>query len=64
MIALKFDIGNTHTHIGLANSTRVCGHIDIPTKGWGIGCRPANGGEIPAPPDADGRGLFAVSCLR
>src|ERR1700733_6878772 len=36
MIAL-FDIGNTHTHIGLANSTRVCGHLDLPTKGWGTG---------------------------
>jgi type III pantothenate kinase len=34
MIAL-FDIGNTHTHLGLANSTRVCRQIDLPTKGWG-----------------------------
>ena len=36
MIAL-IDIGNTHTHIGLANATRVGRHIDIPTKGWGTG---------------------------
>jgi len=36
MIAL-FDIGNTHTHIGLANSFRVSRHIDIPTKGWHTG---------------------------
>jgi type III pantothenate kinase len=36
MIAL-FDIGNTHTHIGLANSRRVCAQIDLPTKGWGTG---------------------------
>jgi type III pantothenate kinase len=36
MIAL-FDIGNTHTHIGLANSARVSRHIDMPTKGWGTG---------------------------
>jgi type III pantothenate kinase len=36
MIAL-FDIGNTHTHIGLANDTRVGRHLDIPTKGWGTG---------------------------
>jgi type III pantothenate kinase len=33
MIAL-FDIGNTHTHIGLANSTRVLRHTDIPTRDW------------------------------
>src|ERR1022692_1016668 len=36
MIAL-FDIGNTHTHIGLANSNRVSRHIDMPTSGWGTG---------------------------
>ena len=36
MIAL-FDIGNTHTHIGLATSTRVCRQIDLPTRGWGTG---------------------------
>ena len=35
MIAL-FDIGNTHTHIGLANAGRVTRHIDLPTKGWGM----------------------------
>jgi type III pantothenate kinase len=33
MIAL-FDIGNTHTHVGLANPTRVGRHFDIPTKLW------------------------------
>ncbi len=33
MIAL-FDIGNTHTHIGLANSTRVLRHTDVPTRDW------------------------------
>ncbi len=36
MIAL-FDIGNTHTHIGLANLERVTRHIDAPTKGWATG---------------------------
>jgi type III pantothenate kinase len=36
MIAL-FDIGNTHTHLGLANSKRVGRHIDMPTAGWGKG---------------------------
>jgi type III pantothenate kinase len=33
MIAL-FDIGNTHTHIGLANASRVVKHTDIPTGDW------------------------------
>ncbi len=36
MIAL-FDIGNTHTHLGLANASRVCRHLDMPTQGWGTG---------------------------
>jgi type III pantothenate kinase len=29
-----FDIGNTHTHIGLANSGRVLRHTDVPTRDW------------------------------
>jgi type III pantothenate kinase len=36
MIAL-FDIGNTHTHIGLADGCKVTRHADIPTKGWADG---------------------------
>ncbi|MGA2751084.1 MAG: type III pantothenate kinase [Verrucomicrobiota bacterium] len=36
MIAL-FDIGNTHTHIGLADSRRVARQIDVPTRDWGEG---------------------------
>ncbi len=36
MIAL-FDIGNTHTHIGLADSSRVRRHLDLETQGWGTG---------------------------
>lgn len=36
MIAL-FDIGNTHTHIGLADSQRVRRQADIPTQGWTSG---------------------------
>ncbi len=31
---LLFDIGNTHTHIGLANDRRVLKQTDIPTRGW------------------------------
>jgi type III pantothenate kinase len=31
---LLFDIGNTHTHIGLANDRRVVKQTDIPTREW------------------------------
>jgi type III pantothenate kinase len=31
---LLFDIGNTNTHVGLANSQRVVRHTDIPTAAW------------------------------
>lgn len=31
---LLFDIGNTHTHLGLANRKRVIKQANIPTKGW------------------------------
>ena len=31
---LLFDIGNTHTHIGLANGRRVLRQTDIPTLAW------------------------------
>jgi type III pantothenate kinase len=38
---LLFDIGNTNTHVGLANSKRVVRHADIPTAAWlaGIGMK-------------------------
>jgi type III pantothenate kinase len=31
---LLFDIGNTNTHVGIANDKRVLKHIDIPTTNW------------------------------
>jgi type III pantothenate kinase len=31
---LLFDIGNTHTHLGLANQRGVRRHCDIPTAAW------------------------------
>ncbi len=36
MIAL-LDIGNTHTHLGLANARRVLRHADVPTQQWRTG---------------------------
>jgi len=34
MNLLLFDIGNTHTHLGLANARRVVRHANIPTAAW------------------------------
>lgn len=34
---LLFDIGNTHTHLGLADGQRVLKHADIPTFSWMAG---------------------------
>jgi type III pantothenate kinase len=31
---LLFDIGNTHTHVGLADETRVVKQLNIPTREW------------------------------
>ncbi len=31
---LLFDIGNTHTHVGLANARRVLRQINVPTREW------------------------------
>jgi len=33
-VILLFDIGNTHTHVGLANGQRVLKQINIPTRDW------------------------------
>jgi pantothenate kinase type III len=34
---LLFDIGNTNTHVGLADDRRVVRHTDIPTADWRAG---------------------------
>ncbi|HEY9508616.1 MAG TPA: type III pantothenate kinase [Verrucomicrobiae bacterium] len=34
---LLFDIGNTHTHVGLANAKRIIRQTDIPTASWSNG---------------------------
>jgi len=34
---LLFDIGNTHTHLGLANRRRILKQINIPTASWFAG---------------------------
>ena len=34
---LLLDIGNTHTHAGLANGRRIVRHLDTPTESWRSG---------------------------
>jgi type III pantothenate kinase len=31
---LLFDVGNTHTHVGVASASRVARHFDVPTCAW------------------------------
>jgi type III pantothenate kinase len=38
---LLFDIGNTHTHIGLADERRVRRQFNVPTRSWSDGARVA-----------------------
>jgi len=38
---LLFDIGNTNTHVGLANGRRVTRHTDLPTAAWSSGAAAA-----------------------
>jgi type III pantothenate kinase len=38
---LLFDIGNTNTHLGLANARRVVKQTDVPTAAWFDGTAPA-----------------------
>src|SRR5665213_3377370 len=40
MIAL-LDVGNTHTHIGLADSRRVLRQMDVLTQPWRVGAAPS-----------------------
>jgi type III pantothenate kinase len=43
---LLFDIGNTHTHVGLADDRRVLRQISIPTRGWFGGIAKARVGKF------------------
>jgi hypothetical protein len=40
-VILLFDIGNTNTHVGLADARRVVRQTDIPTTSWFNGTAPA-----------------------
>jgi hypothetical protein len=36
-LVLLLDVGNTHTHVGLADGHRIVKHEDMPTSMWGAG---------------------------
>jgi type III pantothenate kinase len=59
MIAL-FDVGNTHTHIGLADSSRVVRHTDVPTKAWATGAAQRDAAKFLGSRSLEGAALCSV----
>ena len=57
---LLFDIGNTHTHLGLANGQRVLKRADIPTPAWFSGKAPALVAKFAGAAKLDGAVLCSV----
>ena len=57
---LLFDIGNTHTHLGLANGRRVLKRADIPTPAWFSGKAPALVAKFAGTAKVDGAVLCSV----
>lgn len=55
---ILFDIGNTHTHVGVANEHRVLRQINIPTRAWFDG----TAGALLKPLVRDRRFLGAALC--
>lgn len=56
---LLFDIGNTHTHVGLANDSRVVKQINVSTRDW-AGAKAAFAVKKFAGPRIDGAILCSV----
>jgi len=57
---LLFDIGNTHTHVGLANNRRVLRQINVPTREWFGGKAAARVKKFAAGTQIDGVALCSV----
>ena len=57
---LLFDIGNTHTHLGLANERRVFGQINIRTAAWFDGTAPKLVAEFVGKTKLSGAALCSV----
>src|SRR5271155_5428402 len=59
MIAL-FDVGNTHTHIGLAKAGGLIRHADLPTAGWKTGAAQTRAARFFRGEKLDGAALCSV----
>jgi type III pantothenate kinase len=59
-MTLLFDIGNTNTHLGLANSKRVVKQTDIPTTAWFTGKASALLARFASKARVDGVALCSV----
>jgi type III pantothenate kinase len=57
---LLFDIGNTHTHLGLADARRVVRQADIPTFAWTAGGAPGRVKSFLGNASIDGAALCSV----
>jgi type III pantothenate kinase len=57
---LLFDVGNTHTHLGLANATRVVKQANIRTADWFSGKARAQVGKFVGRAHLDGAALCSV----
>lgn len=57
---LLFDIGNTNTHVGLANHRRIVRHTDLPTAGWVSGKTAAQLGRFVGKTAARGAAVCSV----
>ena len=57
---LLFDIGNTNTHVGLANERRVTRQTDIPTAAWFAGKAKAQLARFVGPARVNGVALCSV----
>lgn len=57
---LLFDIGNTNTHVGLANQRRVTRHADIPTAAWFSGLAPSRLAHFVAGARVEAVGICSV----
>jgi type III pantothenate kinase len=57
---LLLDIGNTHTHLGLANTRRVVRQADVPTAGWWAGTAAARVRRFVGAAEIEGVALCSV----
>jgi len=57
---LLFDIGNTHTHVGLADNRRVLRQINIPTAEWFGGNAKARAAKFVGAKQIEGAALCSV----